>query len=98
MLSNGIIPVHVSTKSKGTVAFSNLEINFKQSFATAKFKANATDEDDDTLHYSWDFGDGTTGQGEKVSHNYLKAGEYTVTLFVEDGYTVVSDKLEVIGQ
>jgi len=34
--------------------------------------------------YSWDFGDGTTGSGSSVSHSYLLAGNYTVTLTVTD--------------
>jgi PKD repeat protein len=32
--------------------------------------------------YSWDFGDGETAVGEKVQHNYSKAGAYSVTLTV----------------
>ncbi len=31
---------------------------------------------------AWDFGDGTTGKGETVSHAYAAAGTYTVTLAV----------------
>jgi gliding motility-associated-like protein len=29
---------------------------------------------------SWDFGDGSTGKGLKVSHTYTKTGTYTITL------------------
>ncbi len=32
--------------------------------------------------YSWDFGDGTTGSGSQVSHNYNNSGNYTVRLIV----------------
>src|SRR5436189_1801820 len=34
--------------------------------------------------YSWDFGDGSTGSGQSVSHSYLLPGSYTVTLTVTD--------------
>ncbi len=34
--------------------------------------------------YEWDFGDGTTGNGESVEHQYMLAGEYRVTLTVID--------------
>jgi PKD repeat protein len=44
------------------------------------------DPDDDTLTYSWDFGDDTTpGTGEAPSHTYAGAQTYTVTLIVNDG-------------
>lgn len=45
----------------------------------------STDPDGDKLTYSWDFGDGTTGEGAKVTHVYKTAGEYKVTLKVDDG-------------
>ncbi len=35
--------------------------------------------------YTWDFGDGTTGEGMKVSHAYEKAGSYRVLLTIDDG-------------
>ncbi len=38
-----------------------------------------------TPKYSWDFGDGETGDGVRVSHNYQKPGTYRVRLTVDDG-------------
>ncbi len=35
--------------------------------------------------YKWDFGDGQTGEGKRVSHAYEKAGNYRVLLTVDDG-------------
>ncbi len=35
------------------------------------------------MEYSWDFGDGVSAQGQKVSHAYTHAGEFTVVLKVE---------------
>jgi outer membrane protein assembly factor BamB len=38
---------------------------------------------DGTLfHYSWDFGDGSTGTGSTVNHTYLRSGNFTVELTV----------------
>lgn len=38
----------------------------------------------DTISYSWDFGDGTTGSGINPEHNYSSNGNYTVVLTVRD--------------
>ncbi len=35
--------------------------------------------------YLWDFGDDSEGVGQKVTHNYLNHGKYTVTLTVTQG-------------
>jgi hypothetical protein len=43
------------------------------------------DPNDDPLNFYWNFGDGNSGNGEKVSHIYQKPGEYLVTLTVDDG-------------
>jgi subtilisin family serine protease len=47
--------------------------------------SGSSDADGDTLAYSWDFGDGTTGQGQTIAHTYLWGGSFTATLMVSDG-------------
>ena len=42
------------------------------------------DEDGIILQFEWDFGDGTSGSGESVTHTYTTAGTYTVVLRVTD--------------
>ena len=34
--------------------------------------------------YTWDFGDGTTAQGEKVTHRFTRAGRYRITVSASD--------------
>jgi hypothetical protein len=57
----------------------------------------STDPDDDagSLTYDWEFGDGTTGSGETVSHTYGSAGEYTAEVSVSDGTNSETDEVTV---
>lgn len=38
------------------------------------------------LQYQWDFGDGTTANGNTASHSYYTSGSYTITLTVTDAH------------
>jgi len=46
--------------------------------------SGSADPNGDTLTYSWDFGDGSTGSGVSPTHSYAAAGTYTVSLVVND--------------
>ncbi len=46
---------------------------------------DGTTANDQTLAYMWNFGDGATGSGVNPSHAYSGAGDYTVSLVVNDG-------------
>jgi len=46
---------------------------------------DGTAANDQTLTYSWDFGDGFVGTGINPTHSYSAADTYTVTLVVNDG-------------
>lgn len=41
--------------------------------------------------YSWDFGDGNTGTGNSIVHQYTTNGTYTVELLVDDPYNSCQD-------
>ena len=50
-----------------------------------KFNGSKSFDLDGTItSYSWDFGDGTTGNGSIIKHAYFSSGVYTVTLTVTD--------------
>ena len=53
---------------------------------TVSFDASGSSDPDagDTLSFSWDFGDGTSGDGVAPSHTYDSEGIYVVTLTVQD--------------
>ncbi|AWT46412.1 MULTISPECIES: carbohydrate-binding protein [Streptomyces] len=46
--------------------------------------AGTSDQDGDTLTYSWDFGDGGTSTEANPIHKYKKNGAYTATLTAKD--------------
>ena len=49
------------------------------------FNGSSSSDSDGTIEsYSWDFGDDSSGSGETTTHAYSIAGNYTVTLTVED--------------
>ncbi|WP_416212597.1 Calx-beta domain-containing protein [Nostoc sp. ChiQUE01b] len=51
----------------------------------ANFSASATDPGNDTLTYTWNFGDGSNPvQGKDATHTFLDNGIYTVSLTVSD--------------
>lgn len=50
----------------------------------ATFQADAQDPDGEILSYQWDFGDATTGGGEKAVHRYSEKGIYFVVLSATD--------------
>jgi hypothetical protein len=45
--------------------------------------------------YDWDFGDGTIGQGQVVTHTYPQVGVYTATINVHNSVSSISDTTKV---
>lgn len=53
---------------------------------TVSFDASgSSDANGDSLTYSWNFGDGSTGTGAIVSHTFMSIDDYNVALTVSDG-------------
>ncbi len=61
----------------------NMSVNSELTFDASL----SSDPGEDSLTYSWDFGDGTslTVSAPVVTHTYTQAGNYTVILTVSDG-------------
>ncbi|UCG70528.1 MAG: right-handed parallel beta-helix repeat-containing protein [Thermoplasmata archaeon] len=57
----------------------------EQSSASVTFTALASDIEDSTFTYEWDFGDGSpVSSEESPTHNYSKEGDYVVSVTVKD--------------
>ncbi len=64
----------------------------KPALAVVFDATKSSDVNGDTLTYSWDFGDGTTGSGATVSHTFTQGGSYNVVVTVSDGELSASAK------
>jgi large repetitive protein len=63
-----------------------------------QFQATATDSGiNDTLTYSWNFGDGSTPvNGQNVNHTFVDNGNYNVALTVTDNDGAATTKTEIV--
>jgi PKD repeat protein len=61
---------------------------------TVTFTDLSRDRDGDVVAWSWDFGDGSTSTEQNPSHTYAEAGNYNVSLTVEDDQSGVSEPAE----
>lgn len=74
------------TANRAPAAAASADVTSGKTPLTVRFDGSAsTDPDGDALSYNWNFGDGTTGTGAKVSHTYAAAGTFSATLVVADG-------------
>ncbi len=56
--------------------------------------AKSNDSDGQIVSYTWNFGDGETGDSVQVAHAYAKPGVYHVTLTIDDGKKVNNSVVE----
>jgi ABC-type transport system substrate-binding protein/PKD repeat protein len=57
------------------------------------YTVTASDDEDDDLTITWDFGDGTvvcTGSTPSVQHTYDAVNDYQLTVYVDDGFPKLS--------
>jgi PKD repeat protein len=61
---------------------------------------DSSDNDGSVVDYAWDYGDGTTGSGQRVNHSYAAPGSYQVTLTVTDdgGLSGTATHIVIIDQ
>lgn len=87
----------------GAVTISGLEATFETSatgsLCSAPASIDFTSTSEDAVTHEWDFGDGTTGTGQEISHTYNETGQFKAVLKVKDagGCEDVAEKTVYIG-
>jgi PKD repeat protein len=59
--------------------------------------SGSTDPNGTIISHSWDFGDGTSGSGARVSHTYGAAGSFTARLTVRDDSGATATRTQAIA-
>ena len=92
---------YVIIRSNGTPDWGNLapvaRLSASQTSGTVPFTveldASASEDPDGSIvSYDWDFGDGETGIGPIISHEFIAAGQYNIKLTVTDAEGAVDTK------
>jgi len=91
-----MITIEVTNVNRAPVANAGLDQTVQVGTVVSFDGSASSDPDGDALTYNWDFGDGGTAAGQKVTHTYTGVNTYTVTLTVSDGSLSSADSLEVI--
>jgi len=74
-------PIHINAPPVPLITAVDHSTSAQQIISAEK----SYDNDQKLLLYSWDLGDGTTGNGKSIEHTFQKSGRYTITLTVDDG-------------
>ncbi len=75
--NRNVTSVNITNPANGTV----IEVG-----NSTQFNVTATDLDNDTLTYSWEFGDGTTSTSQNPSKTFNDTATYLVEVNVSDAY------------
>ena len=99
-INNQPVPV-ISIISKNKVKPAKNENNYLGTFCiNEKINFSGADSKDiegNIENYSWLFGDGSSGTGKEIIHQYKSPGKYLVNLIVDDGSKVNNSKSQCSG-
>ena len=75
----------ITPYNKNPIAYADPDLTSGIAPFTVTFDGSGSyDPDGEIVSYDWDFGDGTTDMGERVSYTFMDTGVYTVILTVAD--------------
>lgn len=79
--ANSLVPKNEAPIASISVATDEVGVGELVSFSGE----DSVDPEGNTLTYSWDFGDGSSGSGSTTTHAFSEAGSKTIMLTVSDG-------------
>jgi glucose/arabinose dehydrogenase/PKD repeat protein len=83
--NSALYRIENATDGHSPVAQASADRTSGQAPLRVRFSSEGTsDQDGDTLTYSWNFGDGATSTAANPTHRYKKNGTYTATLTAKD--------------
>ncbi|AXK36996.1 PKD domain-containing protein [Streptomyces armeniacus] len=82
--NSALYRIENATEGHAPVAEASADVTNGQAPLDVAFSAKGTDADGDELTYSWDFGDGSTGEGTEPTHTYQENGTYSATVTATD--------------
>ena len=80
----GVSSAEVAVQGPNQAPIALFESSADGDFRVAFDASGSSDADGSITRYEWVFGDGATGVGATTNHVYATAGNYSVTLVVED--------------
>ena len=86
------------TETINVIDISNLNTVLEQSFSARQFTSL---EESDLINstITWDYGDGTTGEGLNSTHTYDQGGNYVITLSItQNGETITDTKVHEVNE
>lgn len=63
---------------------------------TYTFNATASTDDGNIVEYEWNFGDGTIGHGQTISHTYSNYNGHAVSLSIRDNNHAITTLLKIV--
>ncbi len=82
-----LLPIELPVYLKKNNARPDVAVNLELLGECKAFLFNGSrtrDPEGDPLHFSWNFGDGASGEGERITHAYENPGRYEASVLVSD--------------
>jgi PKD repeat protein len=87
---------YIAPTQPPTVTFTHSPMSPKEGQVVSFDASGSTDPDGNITAYDWHFGDGVTGTGKTITHQYASADSYSVVLTVTDSEGLIHQTVKTI--